>query len=89
MKLFEKGRIGSMVTKNRIAMCPMGVGRMADVDGGFSRRLIDYYAARARGGVGLIITGSSLVTTALEPGLGILVSTRVDGFGQLSRLNEL
>jgi 2-enoate reductase len=89
VRLFEPGRIGKMVTRNRIVMCPMGTGRLADLDGGFSRRLIDYYVARARGGVGLIITGASLVNTTLEPGIGQLSATRVDSYAHLARLNEL
>jgi len=89
MQLFEQGRIGQMVTKNRVVMCPMGTGRIADLDGGVSRRLIDYYVARARGGVGLIITGASIVNATLEPGLGLLATTRVDGPAHIGRLSEL
>ncbi len=89
MKLLEPGRIGKMVTKNRIVMCPMGTGSLADLDGGFSRRLIDYYVARAKGGVGLIITGGTIVHTSLEPGMGLLTMTRVDSYKYLGRLSEL
>jgi 2-enoate reductase len=89
MRLLEPGRIGQMVTKNRIVMCPMGTGSLADLDGGFSRRLIDYYVARAKGGVGLIITGGTIVHTSLEPGMGLLTMTRVDSYAHLGRLSEL
>ena len=67
MRLLEPGRIGQMMTKNRIVMCPMGTGSLADLDGGFSRRLIDYYVARAKGSVGLIITGCTEVSDLIEP----------------------
>ena len=60
MKLFEQGRIGSLATRNRIVMCPMGTGRLSEQEGGL-QRVIDYYVARAAGGVGLIITGASIV----------------------------
>jgi len=88
MKLFEPGRIGQMVTKSRIAMCPMATG-LADPGGGFSRRLIDYYVARAKGGTGLIITGRSPVNTILEPVDPTWRQTWIDSFGHLGRLSEL
>ena len=47
MRLFERGRIGRLETKNRIAMAPMGTNGLTDIDFGYSRRLIDFYAARA------------------------------------------
>lgn len=65
-KLFEPGKIGSMVLKNRIIMAPMGPGSMQNPDGGFSERLKDYYKARAKGGVGLIMTGATLMTRVTE-----------------------
>ncbi|MDD5094408.1 MAG: FAD-dependent oxidoreductase [Dehalococcoidia bacterium] len=88
MKLFESGRIGNMVTRNRIVMCPMGTSGLLDLDQGFSRRLIDYYAARAKGGIGLIITGVVAVSTALEAGMSQTVN-RLDDPRQVGRLNEL
>ena len=63
MKLFERAEIGSLELKNRVAMAPMGTAGMADADFGYSRRLIDFYAARAKGGVGMIITGAAIVNT--------------------------
>jgi len=65
-RLFQPGRIGRLETKNRIVMAPMGAG-FAEPDGRISQRQIDYYAARARGGVGLIILESSRIERVLEP----------------------
>lgn len=65
MKLFEKGKIGNVVVKNRIVMAPMGTP--ADPDGGYSQRNIDYLVERAKGGAGLIITGATTVTEKYEP----------------------
>jgi len=52
-RLFAPISIGTMEIKNRIAMAPMATD-FANADGTVSQRLIDYLAARAEGGVGLI-----------------------------------
>jgi NAD(H)-dependent 7beta-hydroxy-3-oxo-delta4-cholenoic acid oxidoreductase len=52
--LFTSVKIGTMKIKNRIAMAPMATD-FAEGDGTVSRRILDYYEARARGGAGLII----------------------------------
>lgn len=48
-KLFEPVKIGSLEIKNRFAMAPMGPLGLADAEGGFNQRGIEYYTARARG----------------------------------------
>jgi len=88
MKLFERARIGGLELKNRVAMAPMGTAGLADADLGYSRRLIDFYAARARGGTGMIITGAAIVNTRLEGGLAHFLP-RLDGPQYVSRLSEL
>ncbi|EPR10410.1 FAD-dependent oxidoreductase [Ruminiclostridium papyrosolvens] len=65
-KLFETIKIGSVEIKNRFAMAPMGPLGLADAEGGFNQRGIDYYTARARGGTGLIITGVTFVDNEIE-----------------------
>jgi NAD(H)-dependent 7beta-hydroxy-3-oxo-delta4-cholenoic acid oxidoreductase len=52
-QLFSPIQIAGMEVRNRIVMAPMGTLWSGD-DGGVSQRLIEYYEARARGGVGLI-----------------------------------
>lgn len=52
-KLFEKIKIGNLELKNRIVMPPMGT-QLANTDGTISARQIEYYAARARGGAGMV-----------------------------------
>lgn len=64
---FQAGMIGKAVMKNRFIMAPMGIGSLTSSDGLFSERAIDYYEARAHGGVGLIITTVCLATNAYEP----------------------
>lgn len=65
-KLFEPVKIGSLEIKNRFAMAPMGPLGLADAEGGFNQRGIEYYTARARGGTGLIITGVTFVDNIVE-----------------------
>jgi 2,4-dienoyl-CoA reductase-like NADH-dependent reductase (Old Yellow Enzyme family)/thioredoxin reductase len=57
-KVFEPTNIGRMQLKNRIVMPPMGTN-YAEAGGAVSQRMLDYYEARARGGVGLIIVEGS------------------------------
>lgn len=68
-KLFEPIRIGNVLSKNRIAMAPMGTFGLVDHEGGLTQRAIEYYTERAFGGVGLIITGVARVTD-MEPRSG-------------------
>ena len=53
-KLFEPIQIGNVTIRNRIAMAPM-VTAFSN-NGYVSEQQLAYYAARAKGGVGLIIT---------------------------------
>ena len=55
--LFQPIKIGNVEIKNRFALAPMGPLGLADAEGGFNQRGIDYYTERAKGGTGLIITG--------------------------------
>jgi 2,4-dienoyl-CoA reductase-like NADH-dependent reductase (Old Yellow Enzyme family)/thioredoxin reductase len=71
-KVFEPTSIGRMQLKNRIVMPPMGTGYAEKST--VSQRMLDYYEARARGGVGLIIVEGSapslLCTTPRGASLG-------------------
>jgi 2,4-dienoyl-CoA reductase-like NADH-dependent reductase (Old Yellow Enzyme family)/thioredoxin reductase len=53
-KLFERASIGKMKLKNRMVLPPMAT-MFAEADGSVSDMTVDYYEARARGGIGLII----------------------------------
>ena len=64
--LFQPVKIGNCEIKNRFAMAPLGPLGMSDPEGGWSQRGIDYYTARARGGVGLIHTGITFVDNDVE-----------------------
>lgn len=65
-KLFTPITIGNCRIKNRFAMAPMGPLGLADAEGGFNQRGIDYYTERAKGGTGLIITGVTFVDNEVE-----------------------
>ena len=84
-KLFEPARIGQMELKNRIVMPPMLTGYTAD-QGYVSQRLMDYYEARARGGVGLIIieiTAPSFQGRQLIFQLAVSDDSYIPGFREL------
>lgn len=65
-KLFSKIRIGKLELLNRYAMAPMGPLGLGDCEGGWNQRGIDYYTRRAKGGIGLIITGVTFSDTEIE-----------------------
>lgn len=65
-ELFTTISIGKVQMKNRFAMAPMGPLGLADAQGGFNQRGIDYYTERAKGGTGLIITGVTFSDCTVE-----------------------
>ncbi|RTL69144.1 MAG: FAD-dependent oxidoreductase [Pseudonocardiaceae bacterium] len=67
--LFEPGRIGSMTLRNRFVQAPIFT-QFATTWGEVDQRLIEYHRARARGGVGLIITENTSVDWELGRTVG-------------------
>ncbi len=65
-KLFTPINIGKLEVPNRYAMAPMGPLGLGDCEGGWNQRGIDYYTRRAKGGIGLIITGVTFSDTEVE-----------------------
>ncbi|MBR2767471.1 MAG: FAD-dependent oxidoreductase [Solobacterium sp.] len=87
-KLFEPGTIGGLEIKNRIVMPAMGCS-FAESTGEAGQRIIKYYADRARGGAGLIITEITRIDD--ETGVGTpnqLSATNTHMVPQLYRLAE-
>ncbi|MFC2020158.1 NADH:flavin oxidoreductase, partial [Chloroflexota bacterium] len=92
-RLFESGRIGNMELKNRLVMAATATTG-GDDEGNPTDKMINFYVARAKGGVGFIVTGgvgiSSEVSTEKSglnafddkfiPGLKKLVEA-VHGYG--------
>ena len=60
MLLFKPTKIKNLELKNRLVMPAMATN-FADEWGCVTPRIIDYYEARARGGVGLIIVEAAMV----------------------------
>jgi 2,4-dienoyl-CoA reductase-like NADH-dependent reductase (Old Yellow Enzyme family)/thioredoxin reductase len=66
-RLFQPFRLGQLELRNRIVMPPMGT-KFSSEDGFVTDQLKDYYAARARGGVGLVIVEASCVDAPVGKG---------------------
>lgn len=83
-RLLAPGRIGTMTTRNRMVLPAMGT-RMATDTGAVSEQMIQYYARRAQGGVGLCIVQSSYVTPIrLTGGLSIASDQFIPGLNNLA-----
>lgn len=65
MKLFEECQIGNLTLKNRVVLAPMGT--TTDQSFAFNQRDVEFYAKRAQGGCGLVLTGAVSVSTEFEP----------------------
>ena len=66
-KLFEGIKIGNLEIPNRYSMAPMGPVGFTTNEGAFNEAGINYYVERAKGGIGLIITGICTVENEIEP----------------------
>ena len=86
-KLMLPYRLKNMELRNRIVMAPM-LSRLCDPNGVVSQKLIDYYATRAGGGVGLIISEYCYIDdqeSKAHPGqLGVYDDQLVAGLGDLA-----
>ncbi len=59
--LFTPMQIGSMEVKNRFVMCAMGGTHIFKPDGTYDKEGCEYLIERAKGGVGLLVTGATVV----------------------------
>jgi 2-enoate reductase len=87
-RLFESIKIGEVEIKNRIAMAPMGIGGLVNLDGSPGPRAIDYYLERAKGGVGLIITSFFKVENEVESFQVVLPFVSRHALGPFTELTE-
>lgn len=72
LKMFESARLGPLQVKNRLVLVPVTTC-LSNETGGVTQQLIDYYAERAKGGVGTIITE----VTCVDYPLGVTASTNL------------
>jgi 2,4-dienoyl-CoA reductase-like NADH-dependent reductase (Old Yellow Enzyme family)/thioredoxin reductase len=84
--LFSPIQVGSMMVQNRIVMSPM-ITNNADDEGFVTDRSLEYYRARAKGGVGWIIIESTYVHRAgimYANQLGLDDDRYIDGLRKLA-----
>ena len=65
MKLFEQYSIGKLTLKNIVVLAPMGT--TTDSSYAFNMNDVHYYAERAKGGAGLVLTGAVVASDEFEP----------------------
>jgi 2,4-dienoyl-CoA reductase-like NADH-dependent reductase (Old Yellow Enzyme family) len=86
-ELFKPLKIGGIEIKNRIAMAPTHTNA-AEPGGFLGDRIIYFYAARAKGGVGLIVTGATMIEP-LKAGVslpipGLFNPSHMPGYSELA-----
>lgn len=65
--MFSPIRVNRMTIKNRVVMAPMGNLMMCEEYGRPSEKMIRYFVARAKGGVGLITSGLIPISDKIDP----------------------
>ena len=89
MRLFESGKIGTLSLKNRIVMDALNIQMATPVEeAALTQRAIDFYVARAKGGVGLIKTTFMRPNRKLEFSIGEPVVNSERCVGWLNDLAE-
>jgi len=86
-RLLEPGRIGKLELRNRMVMAPM-VTSYATFDGEVTERHVNYYAERAKGGVGLIIVECTRAEYTIESWTSSL-SLRLDTTKHITGFTDL
>ncbi|MBI2831424.1 MAG: FAD-dependent oxidoreductase [Chloroflexi bacterium] len=87
-KLFEPGRIGTLKTRNRLYMPSMATS-LATATGEVSDDTIEWYARRAKGGIGLVCTEAVCCATEIDPFKNISKMLRGDDICYTPGLSDL
>ena len=86
-RIAERGKIGNIVTKNRLVMTAMGVG-IGSPSGKSTDEFIRFYEERAKGGAGLIITEITRVNDVHGSGeydqLSLASDETIESFAKLA-----
>lgn len=81
-RLFSPVRINGVTLANRVGMAPLGNLSAAEETGRPSERMVRYFAERARGGAGLLISGLVPVSQRVDPSVtepgGLSYFPRID-----------
>jgi 2-enoate reductase len=64
---FSPIRVNRITIKNRVVMAPMGNLMMCEETGRPNNKMIEYFTARAKGGVGLITSGLIPISHGIDP----------------------
>jgi 2,4-dienoyl-CoA reductase-like NADH-dependent reductase (Old Yellow Enzyme family)/thioredoxin reductase len=85
--LLEPGRMGPWELPNRVVMAPMG-SLNATKDGYVTNRTLEFYADKAKGGMGLIVVECTYMDTELSKGedncLGLYENGQITGMALLA-----
>jgi 2-enoate reductase len=81
--LFSPIRVNRLEIKNRIVLAPMGNFSMAEETGRPSTRMVEYFAARAAGGAGLLTSGLVPVSHGIDPAV-----TEPEGLSYFPRIDR-
>lgn len=65
--IFSPIRVNKVVLKNRVVMGPMGNLNMSEETGRPNQKMLEYFFARAKGGVGLLTTGLIPISHGIDP----------------------
>lgn len=65
--IFSPIKVNRLTIKNRVVMAPMGNLMMCEETGRPSEKMIQYFLARAKGGVGLITSGLIPISDGVDP----------------------
>jgi len=82
-KMFSPLKVNSITLKNRLVMAPMGNIDMCEETGRPNDKMLQYFFARAKGGVGLITTGLIPISHGVDPSI-----TEMGGLSYFPRIDR-